>query len=83
MSRGNRPRFLVRRFPSTTIQTSKHGDRKPCVQIHCPFRQHRPAAFIANRHGRNVPCEKIEAYPPEVLGSSWGVGPSAHMQLGH
>lgn len=38
MSCGNRPRFLIRRFSSTTIQTSKYCDRKSCVQIHCPLR---------------------------------------------
>jgi hypothetical protein len=51
MSRRDGPGFLVRCFPTTTIQTGKYRDRKPSVQIHRPFRQHRTVAFIACLHG--------------------------------
>jgi len=68
MSGGKRPGFLIRSFPTTTVQTSKHGDRKPGVQIHCPFRQHCSAAFVTCPHERTLPPGQMHAYPSEVLG---------------
>ncbi len=50
VSRRDRPRFLIRCFPTATVQTRKHCDRQSSIQIHCSFWKHRSMAFIAGLH---------------------------------
>lgn len=82
MSCGDRSGLLVRRFPTTTVQAGEYCDRKPCVQIHCPFRQHGPAAFITNCHGSIYHVGKLK----HIHLKYWvftGNGPSGQRQIGH
>lgn len=67
MSRRERSRFGVRCLATTTVQTRKHGDRQPGIQIHRPFGQHRSSAFVTSFHGVTLTPQKMETYPPEAL----------------
>ena len=82
MSGRDWPRFLVRCFPATTIQTGKHGDRKSSVQIHRPLRQHRSAALITCLHRLDCNTLKNGSLSSGSTGPVRSRAPSTRISVG-